>query len=57
LDAVDTYPLGLTVRREAMEAALAAGDAAEAERLALGVLELYPDDPVALATLEVLAVE
>jgi len=57
LDAVEAYPLGLTVRREAMEAALLAGDAADAERLALGVLELYPDDPVALATLEVLSGE
>jgi hypothetical protein len=57
LDAVDAYPLGLTARREAMEAALVAGDAAEAGRLALGVLDLYPDDPIAVATLEVLSGE
>jgi hypothetical protein len=40
-----------------MESALVAGDAAVAERLALDVLELYPGDPVALATLEVLSGE
>jgi hypothetical protein len=57
MDAVETYPLGLTVRREAMEAALVAGDADTAETLARGVLELFPDDPVALATLEALSGE
>jgi O-antigen ligase len=57
MDAVEAYPLGLTVRREAMEAALVAGDAGTAQGLARDVLELYPSDPVALATLEVLSGE
>lgn len=39
-DAVAAYPLGLTVRREAVAAALANGDSRTAERLAEGLREL-----------------
>jgi tetratricopeptide (TPR) repeat protein len=46
-EAVQAYPLGIQVRREAMAAAVSAGDSGATRALADGILELVPQDPAA----------
>ncbi len=47
--AVQAYPLGIQVRREAMQAALLAGDSGSAFTYAEGILLVVPDDRKALS--------